>query len=507
MADDPHPESLVRLEAVSRSFGAIKAVDGVSFDVRPGEVHGLCGHNGAGKSTVVKILTGQLQPDDGTLLVGGEPLVLPSPQQAQRHGIAFVDQELSVVPVLSVSDNVLLGGVDEPFWRRSAEARTRTRGLLDTVGLQTVEPGDLVEDLSIGERQQVEIARALGRDARMLILDEPTATLSSAEIEHVFAAIRSLTEAGRAVVFVSHRLDEVMRICDRVTVLRDGRLIDTVERANLSTDRLVSMMLGDVELAGAGREPVVAGSGAELVVDSLQSQALDSHFHLRTQGGTIHALAGQIGSGASAALRALAGLRPEARGRVSLDGRPLPLRSPRRAADAGVAYLSNDRKGEGLFLGQSIEQNLLATRLAAASRLGVITRARVREQSRSLATAIGLAPERLQEPVEQLSGGNQQKVLLGRCLERRDTRVLLLDDPTRGVDVRGRVEIHELIRGVAAQGAVVIFTSTELDEILELADRITVMRAGRVVSELERNEATAHALLGAMTHGVAGVAA
>lgn len=503
MNDDSPPgddQPLIRLEAVSRSFGAVRAVDAVSFDVCRGEVHGLCGHNGAGKSTVVKMLFGLLRPDSGQISIEGENVVLNSPQEAQAHGNALVDQELSVVPSLSVMDNVLLGGVHEPQFRRRRDAVKLVRSLLDSVGLDDIEPSDYVEDLPIGHRQLVEIARALGREARLLILDEPTATLSGGEIEHVFAAVRRVVADGRAVIYVSHRLDEVMELCERVTVLRNGKCVATAPCRELTIPSLVEMMLGEPPAAVVRKGNRGGVTREALVVSHLDVGATTRDFELSADGGTIYGLAGQIGSGSGDVLRAIAGLAPDARGSVRIFGAGLSLGTPGRAARAGVAYLSNDRKGEGLFLGQSVGSNLVATRLSSLSRFGVVRTGEARAVAKNLGETIGIPPDRLGEPVMRLSGGNQQKVLLERCLERDDTRVLLLDDPTRGVDVRGRAEIHELIRGAAQNGTVVLFASTELEEILSLADVIVTMRGGRIVSRRGRDQAHARDILADMTH-------
>jgi len=502
MSDPVENRRLIDLEAVSRSFGAIKAVDGVSFQVQAGEVHALCGHNGAGKSTVVKMITGLVQPDGGRILIEGEPATIRSPQDAQQRGIALVDQELSVVPILTVADNILLGGKDEPFINRPRAARARVRELLDLVGLTDVKPSDSTADLSMGGRQLVEIARALGRNAKLLVLDEPTATLSTNEIEHVFTAVRQVAASGCGVIYVSHRLDEVLDLCDRVTVLRDGKLADTADTSAIDIDQLVSMMLGDIapapvpSLPDAGR-----GAGAAVRISGLSVGARTAGFGLEAKHGHVYALAGQVGSGATEVLRAIAGLEPTAYGTVEIDGEKLRLGSPGAAVKAGVSYLSNDRKGDGLFLGLSARENLVSTRLNKVSRGPFLNMTALKEAASKLIGIIGIEPERLSDPALNFSGGNQQKIFLGRTLEMPEIELLLLDEPTRGVDVKGRMEIHTLVRDAARDGTTVIFASTEIDEILDLADDIVTMRSGRIVGRHPRAEADTEMLLAEMTHG------
>ncbi|MGN9783094.1 sugar ABC transporter ATP-binding protein [Nonomuraea sp. ZG12] len=490
----------VRVEGLARAFNGVPAVREVSFAVGVGEIHGLCGHNGAGKSTVVKMLSGQLAPDRGRIVIGGETVELRSRQAAQRAGVALVDQELSVVPALTVLDNMLLGDIDVPFVNRRRKATARCRQILDDMGLEHIGPDRPLSTLGIGERQLVEIAKALSQNARLVILDEPTATLGEAESRHVFAAIRRVAATGCSIIFVSHRLPEVLELCDVVTVLRDGRDVATHPAEDLTVDELIRWMLGETR-----RQPSAApGPDRDLApalrIERLRVPGRLDDFTLTAQAGRIYALAGQLGSGASDVLRALAGLHPGTTGTAELRGRPVAIRDPVGAARGGVAFVSNDRKSEGLFLGKPTAWNLVATRLPALGRAGVVRSRRERSTARSLAERSGLPERRLDEPVMTLSGGNQQKVFVGRCLEHENVFALLLDEPTRGVDVGGRAAIHRLLRQAADAGLVVMFASTELEELLELGDVIVTMRDGRLVNRYE-GDTDGALLLRDMTHG------
>jgi ABC-type sugar transport system ATPase subunit len=496
----------LEVRSVTKAFGPIVALSSVSFTLQRGEIHALVGHNGAGKSTLVKTLAGVVSPDQGEILVDGTPVTLTNARHAQAVGIAVVEQELSLVPALTVLENILLGRVGANF-RSRADDRRQVQGLLTRLGLNDVRPDTMVEDLSMAERQLVEIARALSRNARILILDEPTATLGEREIERVFAGVRELASAGSSVIFVSHRLGEVLDLCSRVTVLRDGRMIASQPAAEMNRQSIVELMLGKVaERSAVERRDNKPREGL-VVIDQLSVPGHVRDFGLRASGGEIIAIAGQVGSGTSEVLRALAGLMPDARGHVSIDGRPMRLGAPQRSIRAGAVFASNDRKSEGLFLHQSVARNLLATRLKTVCRGGVVNRSLSARLAQRLAGLIGFDRKRLGTAAETLSGGNQQKVFLGRCLEKESVTLLLFDEPTRGVDVGGRADIHNLIRHAASTGACVIFASTELDEIVDLADTVVTMFAGRITRIARREDMTATDILAEMTHGEAKKAA
>jgi ABC-type sugar transport system ATPase subunit len=493
---------LLEVVDVVKSYGPVRAVRGLSLDVRVGEVHAVCGHNGAGKSTLVKMLVGLVRPDEGVIRFDGEELAPRNQQEAQARGIALVNQELSLVPELSVEDNIFLGGIDVPLLYRRRSLSEQARGVLDQLGLGHVQLSTPVERLSIGERQLVEIARLLVRNARLLILDEPTATLSKPEIERVFRATRDLVSQGRSVIFVSHRLDEVFELCDRVSVFRDGMRVGTHDIHEIDRRSLIDLMLGEMEGAKTAveHEHAQPGSGREVVrIERLNVPGSVEELSLTLESGIITGLAGQVGSGTSTVLRALGGLEPDASGSIEVNGRRVVLNTPRRAVDAGVLYVSNDRQREGLFLGQTVERNLTAQRLARLSRLGVLVGRRVRRVARELAAMAHVSTDRLGSPVGSLSGGNQQKVLLGRALQLEGAALLALDEPTRGVDVGGRAEIHNLVRQAARDGMAVVFSSTELDEVLDLADVVVTLFHGRIVSVVPRAQASASAVLADMT--------
>jgi ABC-type sugar transport system ATPase subunit len=493
---------LFSVSALVKRFGPFVALNGANLSLSAGEIRALCGGNGAGKSTLVKILTGVMQPNEGTIAIEGRRVAIRNPVEAQRHGLALVAQELSLAPDLSIYDNLWLGHADAPFWRHSAETRVRARRALVEVGLELCDLDRPVRQLSLGERQLVEIARGLVREAKVLILDEPTATLSNNEIEKVFAAARSLKMQGRSIIFITHRLGEVFDLCDSVTVMRNGEVVVSADVHDVTREQLIEWMLGRrlEEIY-----PPARGVVRELVLDlaGLNIPGVIQDFSLSCRAGEIVGVVGQIGSGAIEAVRAMAGLDHRATGRMRVRGQTVPFGSAPRAAAAGVQFVSEDRAAEGVFLRLKAGANLTATRIGDHARWGLIDQRVLRTIASGLASTVGFDPRRLSSRADELSGGNQQKLAVGRCAGRAVGGVLLLNEPTRGVDMGARAEIYKLLRRFCDEGYAVVLASTDMEEVLGLADRIVTMYRGRSVRVHAHGAFEEAALLADITHPAA----
>ena len=503
------PEPLLRMTGISKRYPGVQALENVSFELFSGEIHGLLGENGAGKSTLLKILAGAETSDAGRIEVAGAARTFASPHDAQALGIAIIYQELNLLPNLTVAENVFIGR--EPggrmlvSWRRLVE---QTREVTARVGLR-VDPLAVVRDLSVAEQQMIEIARALSAEARLIIMDEPTSALSETEVETLFAIVRSLRDGGLGIIFVTHRLDEVMRICDRATVLRDGRMVGTRPVAELSVDDLIGMMIGrSVAQLFAPLQPREPGPVVLEIAklcrrgtrQSPHAAVLD-RVDLSVRRGEILAIAGLMGSGRTELARAIFGADTFQSGSVRIDGRAVAIRSPADAIRAGIGLVPEDRKQQALFLALAVRSNISLTALGGLVRWGVLVDERAEldlvERFRGSLNIRMATPDQL---VRNLSGGNQQKVVLARWLA-LEPKILIVDEPTRGIDVAAKAEVHQLLGRLAREGIAIIVISSELPEVLAIADRILVMRQGRVVGETRREEASEELLMQMMTLG------
>jgi ribose transport system ATP-binding protein len=470
------------LRAVGKSFLGVRVLDRVDLDVSPGEVHAVVGENGAGKSTLMKIISGGYAPDEGTVVFGGEARAFRGPRDARRAGIGIIHQEFTLLPDRTVAENVCLG--HEPVRRGLVDRRAmlaRTSALLASMGAGQVPADAPVGRLGIAQRQVVEIAKALALDARLLIMDEPTAALADHEVELLYALVKRLRRQGIGLLYVSHRLAEVFDLADRITVLKDGRRVTTVRTTETTTDQLVRHMVGR-DLSGyyPGRADPGDLGPVRLTVRGGGNRTLRD-VDLRLRAGEVVGVGGLQGSGRSALARALFGVAPFTTGTVDLDGRPVRVGSPRAAMRAGIAYVSEDRKGEGIVARQSVLDNaLLAGRAIGGGWSG---RAARTTRMRDLLSAVDVRSAGPDQEIRLLSGGNQQKVVLARWLA-LNPRVMLFDEPTRGIDVGATSAIHDVVRRLARDGAAVLMISSDLPELLGMSDRIVVMREGRIAGEL-----------------------
>lgn len=486
--------SLLSATGITKTYGHVRVLDDVDFDVRGGEVHALAGENGAGKSTLIRILTGATVPDAGVVQIAEVPVPPGDPRAAAAAGLRCVYQEFTLVPDMSVADNLALGREQGMFLRRGA-GHAAAAARLAALGARC-SPSSLVRDLSVAEQQLVEIARALESNGRVLVLDEPTAALSGQEVEQLLAVIRDLRAGGLGIVYVSHRFPEIFAIADRVTVLRDGRVAGSARAAELERTQVIRWMVGrDVT---EEFPPRVAPRGPEtLVVTGLSSAGRFENVSFTVSRGEIFGIAGLVGAGRTSVGLALAGAVP-ARGTIQLNGRSIQPRTPAEALANGIAYLTEDRKARGLFPLMSGTANLTMASLRQLVRQGFIDRRRERTRAEAVAQSVSIRGVHLEEPAAHLSGGTQQKVLLGRLTFQPRT-VLILDEPTRGVDVGARADIYDLMNRLTAEGLAIVMISSDLPELLGMSDRILVMREGRVAGELDRAAASADRVMALAT--------
>jgi rhamnose transport system ATP-binding protein len=489
---------LLAVEGIEKSFPGVRALTGVSFSVAPGEVHALLGENGAGKSTLIKIISGVYQPDAGTIQVGGQRLHFESPDDSRRAGIATIYQELLLFRDLTVAENIFMGHAPRGRsgcldWKVMA---AKTEALLASLDIADLAPNRIVGSLSVGNRQRVEILRALSQDARFLIMDEPTAALTDHDVRRLFDLVHRLKSRGVGIIYISHRMDEIFQLADRVTVLRDGAQVGTRLVAETSAAELVQMMVGrQIESLFP---KVAAHIGAPVLeVRHLVRRPMTRAISLTVRAGEIVGLAGLVGSGRSELAQTIFGVTPAESGEILVSGKPVRIRSPGGARSLGIAYVPEDRATQGLVRPMTVRENFSLASLAKVARFGFIDSAAETRMAESGAMRFRVRTSSLDQVVGRLSGGNQQKIVLGKWLANQP-KLLILDEPTRGIDVGAKAEIHRLMGELTVQGLAILMISSELPEVLGMSDRVLVMREGRLVGEFARSEATPEAVGAAM---------
>ena len=499
-----NPETVLEMRNISKSFPGIRALDHVDLELRRGEIHVLLGENGAGKSTLIKILSGAYQKDEGQILLHGQEVEITSPRVGQLLGISTVYQELNLAPRLSVTENLLLGKEPVrfgPFLDHTA-ARRRAQEYLDLIHLD-VNPNTQVKSLGIAEQQMVVIARALSSDAGLVIMDEPTSALTSEEIRDLFRTVNNLKERGIAVIYISHRLEEIHAIGDRVTVLRDGARVGTRNICDVTVDELIKMMVGRALETGVHRTVELAHEGPpRLLVEGLKSHGFVDIDHLEVCRGELVGVYGLMGSGRTETVRAIFGADPRQSGRIYVDGRLVDVRSPADAINSGIGFLPEDRKGQGLLLGMPVRFNISLAALSGLCRIGLfIDHVRESELASEFVNQLHIRTPSLEQRCGNLSGGNQQKVVLAKWLAKK-SQVMIFDEPTRGIDVGAKVEVRRLMEQATGEGRGVLMISSDLPEVIRMSDRILVMREGRIVAELRHEEADQERILALATGAV-----
>ena len=512
MADSSNAPPLLHMQDINKSFGGVAALRNASLSVAAGEVHALIGQNGAGKSTMIKILTGAYRRDSGRIAFGGQEVDFTSPQAARDGGISTIYQEINLVPLRSIAENIFLGREPRRFglidWRT---IHAQADALLTSFGL-SIDVRKPVAQFSTAIQQMVALARAVSADARMVIMDESTSSLDEREVELLFTVVRRLRDDGRAVIFVSHRLDELYAVCDRVTVMRDGQTVAAAAMNEMDKLQLVTTMLGRT-LADVVQHPAAAqqhDTGARGEV-RIAAQALNAAPRVNDVSVQVHAgeavgLAGLLGAGRTESMRLMFGADPLVGGSLALDGQPVELKSPRDAIKRGMAMLTEDRKAEGIVPELSVRENMTLVCLPTLVKRGVVDRQQQKALVDRFIVSLGIKLRDAEQPIRELSGGNQQKVLLARWLA-SNPKLLLLDEPTRGIDVGAKAEIAKIIRELRNSGMAVLLTASELEELVAVADRAVVIRDGRSVAELEGAQLTEAAIMDAIAFGAGGPSA
>ncbi len=501
--EPPGALPVLELRHAVKSFGAVRALIDGSVELRGGEVHALLGENGAGKSTLVKILAGVHQPDSGTLKINGQEATLHGPAAAKAAGIAVIYQEPTLFPDLTVAENMFVGRqpLGSASWVKGGRRIDRRAMLHETAAVferlgVPLDPARIARGLSIADQQVVEIGKALSLDARVIVMDEPTAALSAAEVERLFEVIRTLKAQGAAVLFISHRLEEVFAICQTVTVMRDGSHVLTSDLAGLTANDLVRAMVGR-ELAERPQKAAGASPGEPvLTVERLTREGVFTDISLTVRSGEIVALAGLVGSGRSEVARAVFGIDRYDAGQVAVNGKQLKKASPTSAMAAGIGFVPEDRRQQGLVMDMSVQQNVALASLRNLEQGGLIRASAERAMASDWAARLKIRYGRLTDPVSMLSGGNQQKVVLAKWLGRKPS-LLIVDEPTRGIDVGTKAEVHNLLTELARSGVGILMISSELPEVLGVSDRILVMREGSLVAEFSHTAASEEAVMSA----------
>ena len=494
-------EYLLEMKEISKSFPGVKVLNDVQLTLSGGELLALMGENGAGKSTLMKILGGIYERDSGTIIVKGEAQEKMTPDLASKLGIAIIHQELNLIPHLSVMENIFLGREftygKSGFvnWRKM---RQETKYWLDQLDIQ-MDPDTLVGDLSVGQQQMIEIAKALSMQADILVLDEPTAALTNREIEALFQVIASLKEKGVGMIYISHRMEEIFQVSDRITVLRDGQYVGTVETAKTSMDELVRMMVGR-EITDRFPKVEVKPGEERLRVENLSVKGKLAGISFSVKSGEIVGVAGLMGAGRTEMAKAIFGLEHVQQGQVFVDGQPVRITRPLDAIRAGIALVTEDRKEEGLVLSLPVRENISLPNLEKVSSMGVLKPKAEQELSSDTIRRLLIKTAGGEQIVGSLSGGNQQKVVIGKWLATQP-KILILDEPTRGVDIGAKKEIYDIMNHLAQSGVAILMISSELPEVLGMSDRVLVMHEGRITGEFSREEATQESIMHAATGG------